>query len=255
MTNNSTSTISKIVALSLATSAITLMSAQNASAATLNVDFTKLSGFINTGANTTEIGIFRADLSSFNDITSILIADGNSLSGVPGQFSGFDLDSIRISTTLINNATDINTATALNVFDFSPANAVFTPGTQRAPTDPALFGTSGGTINNTVATLGSFDSQLQESAPGSGIFSGNGFVSLGDGGKVLFNLSNPLPTGTPLYLYVGESGNNELLAQAAVTVVNVPNPPTSVPEPTTLGALSLMGIYFAARRKQAAKTA
>ncbi|MDB9373488.1 PEP-CTERM sorting domain-containing protein [Nodularia sphaerocarpa] len=237
------------------------MSAHSASAATLNVDFTKLSGSIVTGQPTdtdpTVTGIFRADLSSLNDITSILIADRNDGIGLAGQYSGFDLDAIKISTTLITDASQINTATALNVFDFSPANTVFTPGTQRAPTDPALFGTTGGDINNAVATLGTFDSRLLETAPGSGIFTdGSGFVSLGDGGQVLFNLASALPSDTPVYLYVAESGNNEFLAQASVTFADEPTPdPVSVPEPTSLAALSLMGIYFAARRKQAVKTA
>ncbi|HYW20827.1 MAG TPA: PEP-CTERM sorting domain-containing protein [Nodularia sp. (in: cyanobacteria)] len=251
MTNNSTRTISKIVALSLATSAITLMSAHSASAATLefDLDFTKLSGFINTGANTTEIGIFRADLSSFNDIISIALVDGYSggSGGGSGEFSGFDLDSIRISTTLINNAADINTATPLNVFDFT--NVSLTPGNQTEPIDPALFGTSGFTINNAVATLGTFDGFVFDTTPQQA----GGFASLGFGGDATFFLTNPLPTGTPLYLYVGETGNNEMLNNKSF--VSVQDVTTSVPEPTSLAALSLMGIYFAARRKQAVKTA
>ncbi|WP_227789361.1 MULTISPECIES: PEP-CTERM sorting domain-containing protein [unclassified Nodularia (in: cyanobacteria)] len=253
MIKNSTSTISKIVALGLATSAITLMSAQAASAATLSVNFTPLNGFFTTGtapdSQPTVSGIFRADLSGINDITSILIADGNGQTGLPGQFSGFDLDAIKISTTLINNAVDINTATPLNVF---AANPVFTPGTQRAPVDPALFGTTGGNINNAVATLNTVDAFVFATTPQQA----GGFVSLGDGGQVLFNLTSALPSG-PLYLYVGEAGNNlETLAPVVVTFDDpTPPPPTSVPEPGSLAALSLMGIYFAARRKQTAKTA
>lgn len=261
MIKNSTSTISKIVALGLATSAVTLMSAQAASAATLNVDFTKLSGFTNTGADTTQIGVFRADLSDLGfDITSILFQDGNSMAGNTSQFSGFDLDAIKLSTTLIDDAADINSIAGLNVFDFSAANTIFTPGTQRPPADPALFGTTGGNINNAVATLGTFDGSLFDTVGNNNQadFVGDGFVSLGDNGQVLFNLSNAVSTAGPLYLYVGEVGNNGELP-ASITVLHDVTPvdpdPVSVPEPGSLAALSLMGIYFAARRKQTAKTA
>ncbi|KZL47921.1 PEP-CTERM domain protein [Nodularia spumigena CENA596] len=261
MTKNSITTISKILAFGLSTAAVGLMSAQAATAATFDVNFTQLAGSINTGANTNEIGIFRANLSGLgSDLNSILFQDSNNLAGLGGQFSGFDLDSIKLSTTLINNATDINTFAGLNVFDFSAANTIFTPGNQRTPTDPALFGSDGGTVNNTVATLGSFDGSLIDTDLNNNDptdLVGNGFVSLGDGGSLLFNLTSAVSTNGPLYLYVGEVGNNgEFPGPLTATVADVPvdpQPPVSVPEPASIAALSLMGIYFASRRRQTTK--
>jgi hypothetical protein len=260
MTKNSITTISKILAFGLSTTAVGLMSAQAATAATFDVNFTQLAGSINTGANTNEIGIFRADLSGLgSDLNSILFQDGNSLEGATGQFSGFDLDSIKLSTTLIDNATDINTFAGLNVFDFSAANTVFTPGNQRGTVAPALFGSDGGTVNNAVATLGSFDGNLIDpdlSNNDPTDLVGNGFISLGDGGSILFNLTNAVSTNGPLYLYVGEVGNNgEFPGAITATVADVivDPEPVSVPEPASIAALSLMGIYFASRRRQTTK--
>ncbi|MEA5581709.1 PEP-CTERM sorting domain-containing protein [Nodularia harveyana UHCC-0300] len=261
MTKHSITNISKILAFGLSATAVSVMSAQSASAAafTTDVGFTQLTGSINTGANTSDIGIFRADFSTLGgDISSILLRDSGNLAGATSQFSGFDLDSIILSTTLINDASQINTVSGLGVFDFTPAGTVLTPGTQRAPADPALFGTSGGNIDNTVATLGSFDGNLFDTV-GNGDpadFVGSGFASLGDNGEVLFNLTSAVSAAGPLYLYVGDVGNNgESLGQVTVSGQhNVVTPPTSVPEPATLAALSLMGVYFASRRKQAAKT-
>ena len=80
MTKNSITTISKILAFGLSTTAIGLMSAQAATAATFDVNFTQLAGSINTGANTNEIGIFRANLSGLgSDLNSILFQDSNNL--------------------------------------------------------------------------------------------------------------------------------------------------------------------------------
>jgi Ca2+-binding RTX toxin-like protein len=165
-------------------------------------------------------GVFVADLSNIGfDIKSISFADsGSFFGGASGPFSGFDLDAIQFSRTLINDAalvTSLPSAPALNGFDFSPAGTFFTPGTQRSPVTsamPELFGTTNGFINNGIATLGTFDA-LNPLTPG--------FMSLGDGGKVGFNLSQSVATqGQPLYLYVGEVSDNGETPDGLLTVSN-----------------------------------
>jgi Ca2+-binding RTX toxin-like protein len=176
--------------------------------------FTKLPGqvFPVTFADGTVLGtgIFVADVSNLGfDLKSLTFSDSGSLfGGSGGYFTGFDLDGIRLSHQLITKAEDIGLATPLNVFDFSPAKTIFTPGTQRPSTNSVpntndLYGTINGYINNGVATLDEFDSRS------AGLDNSPRIVSLGDNGKVGFNLTSPVPTDQqPLYLYVGEGDNN-----------------------------------------------
>ncbi|ARV60468.1 hypothetical protein BZZ01_19135 [Nostocales cyanobacterium HT-58-2] len=239
--------MSNILTLSLATAATTLMSASSATAGTLSLDFTKLEGL--AGGNPAQTGVYRAALSNLGfDISSIAITDSNSAKGGEGgRFSGFDLDAIKISNVLVSNAADIKNLPGLAVFDFTSSGTVFTAGTQRSPVTPAaLFGTTNGSINNSVATLQNFDGN---STTDSNAF---GFVSLGDGGKVVFNLKNSISTTTPLYLYIGEVGDNGEVASGKITVSDKP---LQVPEPTHLAALSLLGIYFAASCRKKTKAA
>jgi hypothetical protein len=240
--------ISNFLRLSLATGLITLASVSSAIAETLNVDFTKLEGV--TGGNPALTGVYRANLSNLGfDINSIAIADSNSAQGgQPGKFSGFDLDAIKISNVLVNNATDAKNLLGLDVFDFTPSGTLFIPGNQRSSAEPTgLFGTRGGNIDNSIATLQNFDANASADANAFGL------VSLGDGGKVVFNLKNPISNTTPLYLYIGEAGDNGEVASGQITVSD--NKPQEVPEPTTLAALSLLGIYLAANRRKKTKTA
>jgi hypothetical protein len=237
---------SNFLTLSLAGIAIAIMSPDSATAGTLNLSFTKLSGL--TGGDPKGTAVYRADLSNIDfDINSILIADSNSqVGGSPGKFSGFDLDAIKLSNTLINDAAAINILPGLNVFDFSPAKTVFTPGTQRPTTDPRfvgsnLFGTNGNNINNSVATLQSFDGNSTTDV------NAFGYASLGDGGQVGFNLTSLVSTGNPLYLYIGEVGDNGEVANGQIIVSDKP---ITVPEPASLAALSLMGIYLTTRRSK-----
>jgi len=68
---------------------------------------------------------------------------------------------------------------------------------------PELRGILNGNINNLVATLERFDStgSINELV---------GTMSLGDNGKIGFNLTQTVSTiNQPLYLYVGESGRGK----------------------------------------------
>ncbi|MEO0970262.1 MAG: hypothetical protein AAFX80_18520, partial [Cyanobacteria bacterium J06639_18] len=178
------------------------------------LSFEKIDGV--TGFND-GTGVFRADLSDIEfDINSINIVDsGSGQGGATGKFSGFDLDAIKISNVKIDNAQEVNNISGLDIFDFSPDRTILAPGTQR-PGDfggSELIGTANGKIDNASATLGSFDSN-------SSTASFDGAVSLGDGGKIAFDLKKTVEQGQPLYLYIGESGNNGETPEGLVTVSN-----------------------------------
>ena len=116
----------------------TLSSAQAAP-----VSFVQLTGVTgDPGAANT--AVFQADLSTagLSSISSIVISDSGVIGGsAPGQFSGFDLDAVIIST--VNCATAACVAGLTSDVILNYAGAMFTPGTQSAPTDPKLFGTNG----------------------------------------------------------------------------------------------------------------
>ena len=72
------------------------------SAATIPISFTPLTGL--TGGSPAETAVFRADLSAVALTLSIAIADSSfGLGGATGQFSGLDLDAVKLSTTLCRN--------------------------------------------------------------------------------------------------------------------------------------------------------
>lgn len=208
------------------------------------VTLTQLTGL--TGGNPAFTAVFKASLSgvSFGTLFSISISDNSSrLGGATGQFSGFDLDAIKLSTMDCLTAACAASATALSVFDFS-GGVIFTPGTQRSPADPRLFGTDGtGTaVNNAIATLGLFDGDSSTTVP-------DGFLSMGDNGRISFNLTSGVST-FGLFLYIGEVGDNGEAAAGAITVGNTP---VGIPEPGTLvlAGLALAGLGLFRARKVA----
>ncbi|MUG94815.1 PEP-CTERM sorting domain-containing protein [Scytonema sp. UIC 10036] len=239
--------------ISFAATAISLMSAHSATAATFNLDkFIKLPGL--TGGNPKGTAVYYAEISNLpSDIKSITIADSdNKQGGTTGRFSGFDLDAIKISNILLNDAANINSISSLNVFDFTSTGVALTPGTQRDPVTTVdavvgtdLFGAVNGAVDNSVATLQSFDANstsalVQNSANPSTAF---GFISLGDGGKISFNLKDAISSNSsPLYLYIGEVGDNGEVVNGEITLSDKP---VQVPEPTGVAAFSLLGLCFA----------
>jgi len=204
------------------------------------VTLTKLTGV--TGGVAAGTAVYKADLSSIGlaTILSIGIRDNSgALGGAPGQFSGFDLDAIKLSMDDCADAACAKTASALSVFDFN-LGVIFTGGSQRAPTDPKLFGTdaSGTSVDNAVATLGFFDAESSTVTPA-------GFLSLGDNGVIDFNLTAATST-SGLFLYIGEVGDNGEVAAGSIIVRDT----NSLPEPSGLGLLGLAAAGLAMLRRR-----
>ncbi len=228
---------------------LTFMAAAAAAALTAGaahaapVTFTKLTGV--TGApGGAATAVFKADLTTagLSAISSLSISDSGVIGGsAPGQFSGFDLDAILIST--VDCATAACAAALVPSVGISFGSGDFSPGTQTAPTDPKLFGTdaAGTGLDNMVATLGAFDGFSSTLTPA-------GFISLGVNGSIAFNLLSTVMITGPLFLYIGEVGDNGELAAGGIEVSDAPIPvPGAIP-------LFLTGLAAAAaaRRRKAA---
>lgn len=207
------------------------------------ITLTKLTGL--TGGTLAQTAVFRSDLSGLglSTLLSVSITDNSgALGGANGQFSGFDLDAIILSTINCATAGCVAGLTGLSVFDYSPTGTTFVPGVQRVPVDPKLFGTdgTGNNVNNAVATLGAFDGESTTAIPGA-----FGFVSMGDNGILGFDLTSSVST-SGLFLYLGEVGDNGEVLAGSITVSDKP-----VPAPATLGILGigLLGLGWTRRKR------
>ena len=157
--------------------------------------------------------LYRALLPSVpGGIASLTLTDDSDfLGGATGRFSAFDLDAIKLSTTLIDSAdvAGFEALESLNVFDFSPAGTVFTPGAQRPGSFAAadFIGSTNGFLDQGEARLDLGGGSTNTAADASG------FISLGEGGSLGFNLTDNVSSGEdePVYLYLVETGAPEIL--------------------------------------------
>lgn len=196
-------------------------------AKTVEISLTRLSGSTAEGT-----AVFRADLTSLDveSIRSITLLDSNSkVGGSAGQYSGFDLDAIKLSHSFVETATEVSSSPSVNEFNFDSSGTLFTPGSQRDPKDQKLNGTddSGQIVDKDFATLDLFD----------GIFFGTGSVSLGDGGSITFNLNQDVSVNG-LYLYIGEvsgSAGEGINGTLLISDTIIADPNCSVPEPVKIG--------------------
>ena len=100
-----------------------------------------------------------------------------------------------------------------------------------------------------VATLASFDGNSTTSTTFPPV--ADGFVSLGDTGKVGFNLTSPVSPNNSLFLYIGEVGDN---GEVAAGQIIVSDQPMNVPEPLTiLGSATALGFGAFLKREHARK--
>jgi Ca2+-binding RTX toxin-like protein len=161
-------------------------------------------GFTDIGRiNVTQV--YKADLSLLGiEINSLVLRDNNlKNAGAGGDGSGFDLDFVILSTKELSAAdlasatpATINNLPRLDVFDFSAAAITYEPGTQRGNAVENLSGAMNGLVLN-AGHLALLDADGVNDA---------GNITLGDGGKIKFDLKEALQTGGPLFLYVGENG-------------------------------------------------
>ncbi|MBM6594265.1 calcium-binding protein [Microvirga pudoricolor] len=175
-----------------------------------------------------ETGIYRIDLSQsgLSEILSITFKDDSVTSGGTGAASGFDLDFVKVSSTLTNGADSVATLTGDPVFDYSAGGVLFSPGYRQAyqsgdPREwdaPYLFGTTQDVYDPSKATLGDLDGTRS---------SDNGSISLGEGGLLTFTLAQAITSGAK-YLYFGDSGGGNDKVVVSVNG-NVPTPPPSDP--------------------------
>jgi hypothetical protein len=169
--------------------------------------------------------IRRAQLDDkFSEIHSITIYDSGSYDGgAKGVLSGLDVDAIMLSQGSAGTYQEVLGLSKLDVFDFTPAGVELSLGTMRpGGTLPGiqgeeLFGTVGGVLDNSIATLGVIDATFSNAGdPETG-----GFVSLGDNGSITFTFSQPITVGGPLYLYVTENSGPETVG-AYIEVAGTP---------------------------------
>jgi PEP-CTERM motif len=207
-------------------------------ASAVPVTFTKLTGL--AGGTLAGTAVYKADLSAFagQSFASISIADASAgIGGSPGQFSGFDLDAIYFSAVDCADAACAQGAAITPLLDYT--NALFSAGAQRAPADPALFGSNASlTVNNAVATLGAFDG---ESTTGPTAF---GFLSMGDNGVLSINFFASTDISA-LRLYIGEVGDNGEVAASSITLS-----PNRVPAPGTLALMAAGLLALGVRRRR-----
>lgn len=202
--------------------------------------------FVKIG-RTGENDIFRADLSNLNiDIKSLRLTDsGSGLGGAGGVASGFDLGAIALSTMKIVSADGLDLDSGavlprLDVFDYSNGSITFDPGSQHPSTGgnfpelADLTGSASGLVDTARVRFDLFSGPLYDD------FNDPGTLTLGDGGSIAFDLTEPVSADGPLYLYIAESGGSGEVVSGTIDVSGDTAEPTGDLS-TDLGAEGLGG--------------
>ena len=196
--------------------------------------------------------LFRGDLSSlglgtFDAVTVFDVVGG----GDDGVFSGFDLDILVLDGDGDFSTTGDQTSPFANSSTFVTAGSVRNPTTTiYLPTSShpgALFGLNAdGSIDFATATIGSRDAVYDAgSFPGLDPDTSDGWVTLGDGGSLTAGFSDITLTGSSMYLFVGEVGQNETLRAN----VHVDFKPIPAPGAMMLSSIGIATCGWLRRRK------
>ena len=204
------------------------------------------------GVTPQNTGVAKANLFGLGltQLASITLTDDGGTAGSPGIWSGFDLAGIKLSKTDCLTAACADGLVGESVFDFVN-KVLFTAGTRDATgaplNGPCLAGTSGGgcTFNDSIATLGDFDATFD-----SGTGAHSGFLSFGRSGSITFDLTSLVLLDSPIYLYVGEVGNNGEALRGTVEISDIPAVP--VPASIWLFGTALIGFVGISRRRKIA---
>src|SRR4051812_19428276 len=90
-----------------------------------------------------ETGIYRIDLgqSGMSSISNITFKDDSLTSGGTGAASGFDLDFVKVSSTLTGAGDAVAAMTGDAVFDYGPGGVLYSPGARQTyhAGDPASW--------------------------------------------------------------------------------------------------------------------
>ncbi|MAR13708.1 MAG: hypothetical protein CL681_27510 [Blastopirellula sp.] len=241
---------------------VALLSTQSAFGSIIFVPGTNLGGFPKAGASGDTV-VRKFDLGGtlpglgFSSISTLTLFGGTG-GGADGAYTGFDLDGIVLSYDDVTTYAQFNNGNGItkqNVFDFSPGGTFLNAGVidpdpaLQAPTPgyPAgLWGTDTvtGQVDNSEATLGAFDANGTTNGSNPPDPS-SGFVSMGDGGSLIFTLTSNVSTAG-LFLYVGEVGGQELLTTGFQFNETIPEPATVA----IWGAFSMFGACVAWRKRK-----
>jgi Ca2+-binding RTX toxin-like protein len=153
-------------------------------------------------------GFYRLDLggTGLSTLRSIQVHDDGQLSGGSAAASGFDLDSVALSSALTGTAAMAAGFTSQTAFDYG--GAAFQPGFLRALVagDPAFFNNT--TLLGTTAGEQYSQGQATLNLADGNTLTGAGALSLGEGGAVTLQLATPLTSLSGQYLYFSDAREN-----------------------------------------------
>ena len=197
---------------------------------------------------TSRTRVFGADLTTIaglGQISSVHITDdGTMFGGASGIFSGFDLDAVFLDEDGdLTTASDRHFATQYG----------FTAGSTRATTASWLqpdtnhpgptFGSLDATnVDETTATL-----KIMDAVSIADKNVADGFLTLGDGGRLVASYFPDIVISQSMYLFLGEVGGQ--CGEFVNASVEISNTPVPEPTPLLLIGIGIIGLAGFGRRK------